>query len=334
MSNRPKALFILRQNSLNRIYSKSAIRRIAELTDLAIEPFTEENWQEAIPLLKHVDYIFSSWGMPPLDENFLAHAPQLKHIFYGAGSIRGFYTEAAQQRGIGVSSAWRANAVPTAEFAHAQIILSLKQYFRSTRLIQQNRTWIKPATASGTFRSTVGIVSLGTIGRRVAAQIRDQNQLNVMAYDPFATEADARDLDLQLVSLDTLFKESDVISLHAPDLEETSGMITRELLSSMKPNATLINTARGQLIDESALVDVFRERTDLDALLDVTATEPDNEDSPLWDLPNVAISPHIAGSLNQECQRMGEYMVEELERLLSNAPLQHQISPELFVSMA
>lgn len=334
MSNRPKAVFLLRKDSLKRIYSEASIRRIAELTELAPQQLTGDNWKASESLLKDVEYIFSGWGMPPLDEDFLASTPKLKHVFYGSGSIRGFYTDVAQERGIGVSSAWRANAVPTAEFAHAQIILSLKQYFRSIRSIQTSRSWIKPAEAAGTFRSTVGIVSLGTVGRRVAAQLRDQNQLNVIAYDPFASQSDAVKLGVKLVSLDTLFANSDVISLHAPDLEATSGMVTRELLSSMKPNATLINTARGLLIDESALFDVFRARTDLEALLDVTATEPENAQSPLWDLPNIIISPHIAGSLNQECQRMGEYMVEELERLLSNTPLQHQVSSERLVSMA
>ncbi len=334
MPHRPQSAYFLRPDVLDKIYSKASQRKIKESTNPHPIQLTLNNWQQHRNALSEVKYIISGWGMAQMDEEFLAAVPKLQHVFYGSGSVRGFYTEAAQQRGIGVSSAWRANAVPTAEFAHAQIILSLKQYFRSTRFIQTNRVWMKPATAPGTFRSTVGIVSLGTIGRRVAAQLRDQNQLNVIAYDPFASATDAKQLGLTLVSLEELFECSDVISLHAPDLDETTGMVTRALLNSMKANATLINTARGQIIDEDALVDVFRQRTDLEALLDVTATEPNNEQSPLWNLPNVAISPHIAGSLNQECQRMGEYMVEELERLLSGAPLQHQVSPEILVNMA
>jgi phosphoglycerate dehydrogenase-like enzyme len=334
MSARPKSIFLLRQNVLDKVYSETAYQKIAELTELSPVTLDIDSWRDSKALLAEVEYIFSSWGMPTLDQEFLDTTPKLKHIFYGAGSIRGFYTEIAQAKNIKVSSAWRANAVPTAEFAHAQIILSLKKFFRSQRERKIDRAWVKPQSAAGVFNSQVGLVGLGTVGQRVAAHLRDQHTLNIVAYDPFCTPQRAEQLKLQLVSLEELFASTDVISLHAPDLPTTNGMISRELLASMKPNATLINTARGKLIDEDALVEIMRERTDLDALLDVTASEPENTDSPLWDLPNVFITPHIAGSLNAECHRLGEYMVKELERLLSGEPLEHRVSKELLLSMA
>jgi phosphoglycerate dehydrogenase-like enzyme len=334
MSARPKSIFLLRQNILDKVYSQTAYQRIAELTDLSPVTLDIESWRDSKALLAEVEYIFSSWGMAPLDQEFLDATPKLKHIFYGAGSIRGFYTEIAQARNIKVSSAWRANAVPTAEFAHAQIILSLKKFFRSQRDSKIDHSWKKPESAAGIFNSTVGLVGLGTVGRLVASHLRDKHSLNVIAYDPFSTQQDAQQLNLKLTSLDELFATSDVVSLHAPDLPETNGMISRKLLAGMKQNATLINTARGKLIDEDALIEIMCKRTDLDALLDVTATEPENADSPLWDLPNVWVTPHIAGSLNSECHRLGQYMVEELERCLSGIPLEHQVSQELLLSMA
>lgn len=334
MPNHPQSIFILGKHALPKIYSEQSKARIAELTNLIPQVLHYETWEGSKELLSDVEYIFSGWGMPTMDEAFLLAVPQLKHIFYGAGTIRPFYTEAAQERGISISSAWRANAVPTADYAHAAILLSLKKFFRSVRTSRATRSWNLPDDAAGTFNSMVGIVSLGTVGRRVAQSLRDQHQLNVIAYDPFVSADQASQLGVKLVSLEELFATSDVVSLHAPNLPATSGMITETHLRSMKPNATLINTARGQLINEAAFIEVFKQRSDLDALLDVTATEPNNSDSELWDLPNVTITPHIAGSINNECQRMGEYMVKELECTLAGLPLQHEVTPELFLTMA
>lgn len=334
MPDRPKSLFLLSQDSLNKIYSTHSQARIAELTQLEPTVLHYETWQNATEQLKDIEYIFSGWGMAHMDDAFLDAVPNLKYIFYGSGTIRSFYSEAAQERGIRISSAWRANAVPTAEYAHALIILGLKKFFRATRTTQANRNWQLPADAAGIYKSTVGIVSLGTVGQLVAKHLRDQHNLNVIAYDPFASNQTASELGLKLVSLEELFKTADVVSLHAPDLPATEEMITEQLLRSMKANATLINTARGGLINEASFAQVFEERCDLDAVIDVTQNEPHNAECPLWKLSNVVISPHIAGSLNQECQRMGEYMVEELERHLAGQPMQHEVTPEVFLTMA
>ncbi|MGE9294270.1 MAG: hydroxyacid dehydrogenase [Puniceicoccales bacterium] len=295
---------------------------------------TAETWRAHTTELASAEYILSGWGMPAMDEELLTAMPALKQVFYGSGSIRQFYTEAARNRGIGVSSAWRANAIPTAEFAYAVILLSLKRCWRAQQYTKQNRTWKKPAEAAGIFRSKVGIVSLGTIGRRVARSLTRGHTLDVLAYDPYATAEDAANLGIRLVSLDELFSQSDVISLHAPSLPETKDMIGMSLLMSMKPHATLINTARGALIEEASLTEALKKRTDIDAILDVTNPEPCPPDHPLWQLPNAFITPHIAGSLNQECYRLGEYMADELERYLAGLPLEHEVTEQIYQTMA
>jgi len=334
MSHRPRSLFFLRPDALEKTYSAASRRKIGELTASYPHQLTIDNWREHTAALAETDYILSSWGMARLDAELLSAAPNLKHIFYGAGSVRGFYTDEAVRRGVGISSAWRANAIPTAEFAHATIVLSLKQHWRAQRTARARRDWAKPLHAAGVFRATVGLLSLGAVGRLVAEKLQQVNTLNVIAHDPFFNPAEAAALGVRLVSLAELFATSEVVSLHAPDLDATKGLVNRALLLSLKPHATLVNTARGQLVDEAALIDVLRERPDLDAVLDVTATEPGNADSPLWDLPNVVITPHIAGSLNGECRRMGEYMVDELERHLSGLPLQHEVTPATLATMA
>ncbi|WP_269526910.1 hydroxyacid dehydrogenase [Coraliomargarita parva] len=333
MSHKPKSIFILNDATFGQIYSETSLQRIHELTDVIHGQLNRDTWEASKAVLAEVEYIFSGWGMPNMDADFLEACPKLKHVFYGAGSVRAFYTEAARARGIGLCSAWRANAIPVAEFAHATILLALKKFWRINRMISEKRQWERTLAVPGAYDSTVGLVSLGAIGRMVAERL-GTHHLKIVAYDPFANPAQAEALGVKLVSLEELFATSDVISLHTPNLPETRGLVSRALLESMKEGATLINTARGAVIDEPAMVDVLRARPDLDALLDVTVNEPVPEDDPLWDLPNVVITPHIAGSLDNECQRMGQYMVEECERLLQGAPLQHEVTEAIFKTMA
>jgi phosphoglycerate dehydrogenase-like enzyme len=126
--------------------------------------------------------------------------------------------------------------------------------------------------------------------------------------------------------LETLFAESEVVSLHTPSLPATRGLITRPLLASLKPRATFINTSRGAVVDEPGLIEVLQQRPDLMALLDVTDPEPPVSGSPLYTLPNVFLTPHIAGSLAGECARMGDLAVEECRRFLAGEPLRWSIT--------
>ena len=332
--SRPQSAYFLKPGVLHKIYSPEARKRIDQLTAPLSTQLTITNWREHRSQLASVEYLLSGWGMAIMDKELLDAMPKLKHVFYAAGSVREFYTDLARERGIGISSAWRANAIPTAEFAHATIILSLKQFWRAQRLAKEERNWTKPPHAAGTYQTTVGLISLGAIGRRVAERLNSCHDLNLIAYDPFVTKQQAEAIGVRTVSLQEVFSCSDVISLHAPNLPETMGMVSHARLLSMKRHATLINTARGDLIDEMALVDVLRDRPDLDAVLDVTVNEYENQDSPLWDLPNVTMTPHIAGSINHECRRMGNYMVEELERHLSGFSLQHEVTTQILETMA
>jgi phosphoglycerate dehydrogenase-like enzyme len=127
------------------------------------------------------------------------------------------------------------------------------------------------------------------------------------------------------MSLEELFESSEVVSLHAPLLSETEGMVLGSHLASMKRNATLINTSRGAIVREAVMVETLEERPDLWAVLDVTHPEPPEPGSRLYDLPNVVLRPHIAGSLGSECRRMGRLVVDELRRYVAGESLEHEI---------
>ena len=332
-----KGLFILNSDSLAVIYPQEIRDAIAEHVDISTPPQTRESIRDNLSLLQDIDFIFSGWGGPLLDEAFLAAAPKLKAVFYGAGSIKGIVTDAFWERDIPITSSYGANAVPVSEYTLSQILFALKCGWQFARTIAHDQSFEQARQirreVPGAYGSTVGLVSLGVIGRRVCKMLQAFD-VKVIAYDPFVSEETAKELGAEMCSLEDVFRRSDVVSIHTPWLKETEGMITGRLIASMKRYATLINTSRGAVVREDELIEVLREREDLFAVLDVTWPEPPVPGSPLYSLPNVVLTPHIAGSVNAECARMGAYVVEELKRYLRGEPLQWRISRERAAIMA
>ena len=326
------ALFLLDEKFWETVYGPVERER---LESRIAAPFRFHTRQTIAPRLADfadVEVIFSAWGMPPCDEAFLAALPRLKAIFYAAGSVRGFVTEALWRRGIVVSSCNAALSVPVAEFALGQILLSLKSTWRHQADTRAARKMVKHVPA-GTYDSVVGLVSVGSVARHLLTFLR-QFPFRVVAYDPFLSGEEARRLGIELVALETLFEISDVVSLHTPWLPETEGLVRGAHFASMKPGATFINTARGAVVNEPEMIAVLRERPDLYALLDVTFPEPAPPSSPLYDLPNVLLTPHIAGPMGTECRRLGAMAVDEFERYLSGWPLAGQVREEMMAIIA
>jgi len=327
-------LYLLDRASFDLIYGPEEQAEIAELVDIYAPPQTGASIQENKALLADAEVFFSGWGAPTFDEAFLDATPKLRAVFYGAGSIRYFMTDAFWKRDIVITSAYAANAVPVAEYTLSIILLSLKYFWRYISGVRQGCGWgdhTRPST--GNFQSTVGFVSCGMIARKTL-ELLSNYDLKRIVYCPFLTDEEARELNVERVSLRELFQRANVVSVHSPLLPETRGYITGELIGSMKRNATLINTSRGAVVREQELIEVLKARADLTAVLDVTDPEPPRPGSPLLTLPNAVVSPHIAGSMGSEIRRLGRYMVDELKRYLAGEPLKWQITNELAARMA
>lgn len=328
MPKRPQAIYLLSKDIQTLVYGPEERRDIAATLGappMLVEPSELDG--EAYDL-SDVTLVFSGWGMPKLDAALLRRMPKLKVVFYGAGSIKYFMTDDAWDRGIQVCSAYAANAVPVTEFTLAQILLSLKQTWRMALSIRQNGRFPSDRSLiAGAYGSTVALLSLGMIGRMVAERLRTFD-LKIIAYDPFVKPDRAKELGVRLVSLEEAFAEAHVVSCHTPWLKETEGMIRGRHFESMQRGATFINTARGAVVHEPEMIAALQRRPDLTALLDVTYPEPPVAGSPLYTLPNVVLSPHIAGSIGRECHRMARLMVEECARWKAGQPLQWSISRE------
>lgn len=290
-------------------------------------------WKEHRAALAQADFVLSTWGMAPLDADLLAAMPKLEAVLYAAGTVKAFITPEAVERGVVICGAAGANAVPVSEYALAVILLGLKGFWVFQRGMGAGPDGCAQVQAPGIYGSTVGLVSLGEIGRRVV-RLLSGHDVNILVHDPYVRAGGTSAGRVRHVSLDELFARSDVVSLHTPWLPETEKMIGADLLRSMKRGATLVNTARGAIIDEDALCAVLRERPDLTAVLDVTWPEPPVPDSPLRSLPNVVLTPHIAGSMGPEVARMGRWMASDLLRLLRGVPLRHRIDSGALARMA
>jgi phosphoglycerate dehydrogenase-like enzyme len=323
----PKTLYLLDSGAFEKIYGEEERAAVAGLADVYAPLQTGNSVAKNPGVLTEAEVILSGWGAPAMDGGFLAAAPNLRVVFYGAGSIRRVATPAFWERGLRITSAYAANAVPVSEYALAAILFSLKRGWHFAFSAQREKALPRQGQVPGAYGSTVGLVSLGMVGRLVRERLRPFD-LRVVACDPFVTPEEAHVLGVDLMSLEDLFASSDVVSLHVPLLPETEGMILGSHLASMKRNATLINTSRGAVVREAEMVEVLGERPDLWAVLDVTPPEPPEPDSRLYDLSNVVLTPHIAGSLGNECRRMGRLVVDELRRYVAGEPLKHEITRE------
>jgi len=272
--------------------------------------------------------------MPVLDANFLHRAPNLQAVFYAAGSVRGFMTPEAWERGITVTTAAQANSETTADFTLSLVLFSLKHgwhFVRNPRVAWRDAH--SHRDIPGLYGTRIGLVSFGRVARRLANLLRHL-PVEVVGWDPLQPEDLLRAHGVKPCDLETIFRTSHVVSLHVPWLPETENLVDRRLLEAMQPGATLVNTSRGAVLDEDALVDVLRRRPELTAVLDVTREEPPPADSPLYELPNIVLTPHIAGAYGSECQRLGACAVDEMLRYAQGENLLHQLDREAATAMA
>jgi phosphoglycerate dehydrogenase-like enzyme len=277
--------------------------------------------------LAAAEVLLTCWGAPPLTAEVLAGAPRLRAVVHAAGSVKHHITDACWARGVTVSSAAAVNALPVAEYTLAAILFAGKHVLRSAQHYERLRTDhdLCEFDDAGNYRRTVGIVGASRIGRRVIELLRPFD-VQVLLYDPYVTDAEAAELGVVRTELDELCHLSSIVTVHAPQLASTRHMIDARRLALLPDGATLINTSRGSLIDENALLPELVSGR-LHAVLDVTDPEVPAADSPLYTLPNVLLTPHIAGSLGNELHRMADHALDELERYTQGLPFTDPVHP-------
>lgn len=328
-SKKLRGLFVLEKSFFEETYSSEDVDIIKSLVDIYAPLQTRDIIAGNPDILREADVIFSGWGILSDKDMPIEYLDNLKVLFYGAGSVKHFVNEKYWEKGVRVSSAAQANAVPVAEYTLAQILMAAKRCWYYAAKVKYNRTFAPSiCDVPGAFNSTVGLVSLGATAKMLYRYLTAFD-FNLIAYDPYISSEDLRNIDIKMTDLNNIFEKSDIVSLHSPLTNETAGLITGDHFMRMKYGATLINTARGGLIREDEMVDVLKRRPDMTVVLDVTVPEPPMRESLLYDLPNAIITPHIAGAMAGERRRLGRFVVDELRRYLSGRPLKGEIKHEL-----
>ncbi|WP_405676064.1 hydroxyacid dehydrogenase [Streptomyces sp. NBC_01511] len=331
--NRPAALLSMSPDIAERLFTPARLARLTGLvrTDprLVADTLAGPGLDPAVAsALADAELLLTCWGAPPLTAEVLAAAPRLRAVVHAAGSVKHHVTEACWERGITIASAAGANALPVAEYTLAAILFAGKRVLGSAHRYREVRAphdWHQELSRAGNYRRTVGIVGASRIGRRVIELLRPFD-FDVLLYDPYVSAEEAAALGVEPVPLDELCARGHVVSVHAPQVPATRHMIGAAQLAAMPDGATLINTSRGSLIDEDALLPHLVAGR-LDAVLDVTDPELPPPASPLYDLPNVLLTPHVAGSLGGEIHRMTDHALDEVERYVKGLPFEDPVHP-------
>lgn len=325
------AVLIAPSHLKDTVYGDGRLEEIDRRTNLTV--ITPEEWKAQRTDLSDVEIIFTTWGMPYTPPEYLAQLPQLKIVFYAAGSVQGF-VRPFLDHGVTVVSGWHGNAIPVAEFALAQIILSLKGYWRNLRDYEEEPGSFRTAfRGPGIYKETVALIGAGAVGRKLIALLQPLG-VRIIVCDPYLPDSEAAMLGIEKVSLEDAFARGMAVSNHLADNLGTVGMLHGDLFRRMRDGATFLNTGRGRTVKEDELAQVFAERPDLTALLDVTYPEPRAADSPLRILPNVQISTHIAGATGTEVQLLGDLCLEEFDRYERGEPLRYIVTPTMLEHMA
>lgn len=300
---------------INEVYSQKLIKRIG-IDGTNNNIYNKEDVLSNPFLFKNVKYVFSTWNMPEFTESEIDEFfPNLEAVFYAAGTVK-YFAEPFLKKEIKIFSSAIANGIPVAEFTTAQIILANKGYFQAMLEYRKELSlfsYKKARTISmqkyGNYGAKIGIIGAGTIGKKVIELLNPYN-LNIYVSDPYITDYEISSWGANKVDMDFIFSQCDIISNHLPDLPETQDLINYSLLSKMKSNATFINTGRGRQIVDRDLVRVLKEKPNACALLDVTRYEPLLPFSKIRRQKNILLSPHIAGSLKHEKERLAEYAID------------------------
>jgi len=292
------------------------------------EQFSE---QELKARLKDAEVCLTGWGCPLMDAQILEHASGLKLIAHTGGSVAALVSDAVYDKGIKVISGNELYAESVAEGVIGYALASLRELPHFDREMKEGRWKPESASNEGLLDQTLGLVGFGMVARSLVRMLAPF-RVRVKAYSRPEDEPALRAHGVQPASLEEVFTTCKIISLHLPRLPQTHHMIDARLLAMIPPGAILINTARGSVIDEAALVRELQTGR-FKAVLDVYEEEPLPEDSGLRKLDNAILIPHMAGPTVDRRKFVTLHLMEDIERFYAGEPMKYEISRQYATGM-
>jgi len=327
MTNKPKVVVVPGQELCRDLLSNYAKAKL--------ESFAAPIWNEAEKPLDAEELTarlpgawgcITSWGAPTFTEEVLSVADKLRIIGHAAGSVKRYFYPAAFKRGITVVNAAATIADSVAEFTLAVMLTMQRDFQGYDAAIKAGEKWPKRRDIHELYGKRVGIISASMVGRRVI-HLLEPFHTRILVYDPYLPNEEAAELGVQLAPLEEIMSTCDIISVHAPVTDETVGMITADHLRMLRDDALFVNTARAIIVDYDALCKELQSGR-IRAALDVFTKEPLPVDSPFRGLPNVILTPHLAGWTVESRLRLIETVVDDFERFLKGEPLLNRVPPE------
>jgi phosphoglycerate dehydrogenase-like enzyme len=309
----------------SKIFSIKSISDIEKIGELTVnEDTTDPTPLRVKELIRGADYVITSWGCPPLTADILESAPNLKAVIHAAGSIKGIVTPEFTQKGIRISNSAGPLGQGVAEYALGLTIVSLKNAWNLSNDTKAGLWTENVAQVQELEDITIGVVGAGHAGRHYLQLLKNFN-VDLLLFDPTLTTEQVGILGARKVSLEELAQESDVISIHAPSIPQTNHLFNERIFSLMKTGAILVNTARGSIIDEEALINTMEKGKLKYACIDVTDPEPPNIESKLRHINNIILTPHVAGLAGNGLKRIGKHVANELHLINSNKTMVGEI---------
>ena len=306
MSSRPKVLVT------DHIVRPEAISILEEVADVKIiNGLSSEDI--VLDAVKDVDGILAR--RVNLPKRVIESAPKLKVIARHGVGVDQVDIDEATKRGIYVTFTPTANSESVSEFTIALLLTFYRNILKGYLNLQEGGWDQAKLMNNEIYHKKIGLIGLGNIGLRVVKKAK-AFEMEILGYDPYVSHKTAKDYDIKLVPFDKLLSESDVISLHVRFTKETEKMIGKKELGLMKKNAVLLNTSRGKVIDEEALINTLENNNIAGACLDTFWAEPLPNDSKLRTIDNVILTPHIAGSTEEAFIRMGTEAAQNIVRVL------------------
>ncbi|MGQ9630484.1 MAG: hydroxyacid dehydrogenase [bacterium] len=339
--NRPKIWYIPVPSHTKRVFRDETYSRFLSRFDVTANAGEVNLTAEQVALgIRGFDGLVTGWGTPPLSGEVFEAADRLRVIAHSAGSVKYMLSEEVvgryiKPRNICVFSANQAIAYNVAEATVGLLIMACRRFMDHALAVRERGVWRDPSIpANGQFLlgSTVGVVSASKVGREVIRLLRPFD-LKILIYDPYLSDWEAGALGVEKVGLDELFERSDFVTIHAPMIPETEKMIGERQLKLLRDGAVLVNTSRGRVIDQEALLRELKKGR-IVAALDVTDPEPLPPDHPMRKLTNVIITPHISGAGYYGYFKIGDDTLQALEDFFAGRPVRGAVDFDQYARLA
>ncbi len=318
------------------IFSEKYYERLGKHGEVVIYDRNDfEDREHVLNFIKGSDIIITSWFTPPIDKEMIDLCPTLKGVFHAGGTVKPIMSDELMARtDIRMTASAVAIGEGVAETALAMAIAGCKGAFTMPRHTKAGE-WSEynEKEVIDFYDIKVGIISAGFVGRHMIKLLRNFH-VDILVYDPTLSAEQIAELGAQKRELNELLAESDVISIHAPDLPATRHLINKDNIDLLKERVVIVNTARGTIFDEPYLIEKLKANKKMFACIDITEVEPPAADNELRFLDNVCLTPHLAGTASNGRRRIALHICEELERFLAGEKMKAEISREALSRMA